>query len=254
MSRLKDKVALITGAGSGMGKADALRLSAEGAKVMLTDINLDAVQAVADEIGNTACAISHDVSNEQQWQDVISATADTFGGLNILVNSAGILQFCDVVNTSLEMWEQMHRVNSIGPFLGCKHSIPLMTDSGGGSIINMSSIASKQGMSFAAAYSSSKGSVEALTRSVAMYCKQQENRIRCNSIHPDGVITPMVGEVTFGTRELSQEQIDMLSSYMAFPEEIAGLITYLASDEARFINGASFLVDNASSITPPLGV
>ncbi len=254
MNRVQDKVAIITGAGSGMGKADAIRLAEEGAKVVLTDIDLNTVKSVAEGIGNNAIYMQHDVTNEKQWQQVVDTTVKTFGGVHILVNNAGILQFASIADTSLELWRKIHAVNAEGPFLGCKTVLPAMEKSGGGSIINMSSLASKQGMNFAIAYSASKGAVESLTRSVAMHCKQQQNNIRCNSIHPDGVITPMVTDVTFGTREASTEQIETLKPVMALPEEVAAMVLYLATNEARFVNGAHFLIDNCSSITPPIGV
>ena len=237
-----------------MGEADAIRLAQEGAKLMLTDINLEAVQAVADNIGSQAIAMQHNVVDEAQWQAVVAKTVAQYGRLDILVNNAGILKFSTILDSSLELWKQVLAVNLDGPFLGCKHAIPAMAQSGGGSIINMSSVASRQGMGFASAYCASKGGVESLTRDVAMFCKRQQNKIRCNSIHPDGVNTPMVSEVSFGTRTPSAEQRAVLSETMAEPSEIAAMVLYLASDEARFVNGSSFLIDNASTITPPVGI
>ena len=147
-------------------------------------------------------------------------------------------------------------MNSEGVFLGCKHAIPAMAESGGGSIINMSSVAALHGQSFVAAYSASKGAVRALTKSIAMYCKEQKNGIRCNSIHPDGVKTPMVVKVATGNESASQEEIDEIGKLgnMCEPEDIANLVLYLASDESRFVTGAEMVIDNASTITPPLGV
>jgi 3(or 17)beta-hydroxysteroid dehydrogenase len=127
---------------------------------------------------------------------------------------------------------------------------------GGGSIINMSSVAAIQGQSFVAAYTASKGAVRALTKNIAMFCKEQKNGIRCNSIHPDGVKTPMVVKVAMGKDTASPEDIEEVGKYgnMCEPEDIANLVLYLASDESRFVNGAEMLIDNASTITPPLGV
>jgi 3(or 17)beta-hydroxysteroid dehydrogenase len=141
-------------------------------------------------------------------------------------------------------------------FLGCKHAIPAMTKSGGGSIINMSSVAAIHGQSFVAAYSASKGAVRALTKSIAMYCKQQKNGIRCNSVHPDGVKTPMVVKVATGKETATQEEIEEIGKFgnMCEPEDIANLVLYLASDESRFVTGAEMLIDNGSTITPPLGI
>lgn len=254
MDRVKGKVAIVTGAGSGIGKADAIRLAEEGASVVLTDIDLKALQAVADQIGGNAIAMGHDVADEAQWQEVIAKTLEVFGGLHILVNNAGILKLGSVVDTSLKDWRLVQSINCDGIFLGCKHGIPAMTASGGGSIINMSSVASRQGMGFSAAYCASKGAVAALTRDVAIYCKQQKNNIRCNSIHPDGVKTPMVSEIAIGKKEPTKEEMDALGANMAEPEEIAALVLYLATDESRFVNGAEMLIDNAATITPPVGL
>lgn len=254
MDRVKGKVAIVTGAGNGMGRADAIRLAEEGASVVLTDIDLEAVQAVADQIGGNAIAMHQDVADETRWRQVIDKTVETFGGLHILINNAGILKLGAVVDTSLEDWRLVQSINCDGIFLGCKHAIPAMTKSGGGSIVNMSSVASRQGLGFSTAYCASKGAVAALTRDVALYCKQQQNNIRCNSIHPDGVKTPMVAEIAIGKRNPTKEEMDTLGANMAEPEEIAALVLYLATDESRFVNGAEMLIDNAATITPPVGL
>jgi 3(or 17)beta-hydroxysteroid dehydrogenase len=131
-----------------------------------------------------------------------------------------------------------------------------MADSGGGSIINMSSVAALHGQSFVAAYSASKGAVRALTKSIAMYCKERKNGIRCNSIHPDGVATPMIVKVATGKETATQEEIDKFKKVenICEPIDIAHLVLYLASDESRYVTGAEMLVDNGSTITPPVGV
>jgi 3(or 17)beta-hydroxysteroid dehydrogenase len=131
-----------------------------------------------------------------------------------------------------------------------------MEASGGGSIINMSSVAAIHGQSFVAAYTASKGAVRSLTKNIAMFCKEQNNGIRCNSVHPDGVKTPMVVKVSMGKDTATQEEIEEVGQLgnMCEPEDIANLVLYLASDESSFVNGAEMLIDNASTITPPLGV
>lgn len=255
MNRVKDKVAIVTGAASGMGRADAILLAAQGAKVVLTDLNETDGQAVAASIGENAIFIKHNVASEEDWQNVVETTVATFGGLNILVNNAGMMTMGSVVDCSLEDYRKVNTVNNEGVFLGCKHAIPAMEKSGkGGSIINMSSVAALHGMSFIAAYSASKGAVCALTKSIALHCKEQKNGIRCNSIHPDGVKTPMVFKVASGQDTATQEEIDSLSTEaypMADPEDIANMVLYLASDESRFVTGAEMLIDNAATITPP---
>lgn len=258
MGRVEGKVCIVTGAASGMGRADAIRLASEGAKVVITDLNERDGQAVAAEIGDSAIFIKHDVSNEADWQRVVSTAVDTFGRLDVLVNNAGMMVMGSVVDCSLEDYQKVMRVNSDGVFLGCKYALPAMEACGnGGSIINMSSVAALHGMSFVAAYSASKGAVASLTKSVALYCRERRNGIRCNSIHPDGVKTPMVYKVATGQDTATREEIESLSTEanpMCEPEDIAALVLYLASDESSFVNAAEMLIDNAATATPPIGV
>ncbi len=256
MGRVAGKVAIVTGAASGMGRADALLLAAEGAKVVVTDMNAEGGQAVAKEIGDNAIFLSLNVTDESHWVSVVKTTVDTFGGLDILVNNAGMILLGTVVDTELEDWRKVNAVNSDGVFLGCKHAIPAMAASGGGSIVNMSSVAAIHGQSFVAAYTASKGAVRALTKSVAMFCKEQKNGVRCNSIHPDGVKTPMVVKVATGKDTATAEDIEAVGKYgnMCEPQDIANLVLFLASEESRFINGAEMLIDNAATITPPVGI
>lgn len=256
MDRVAGKVALVTGGASGMGKADAQLLAAEGAKVVVADLNEVDGKAVADAIGENAVFMRLNVSDEENWKAVIEATVEKFGRLDILVNNAGIIALGTIVDTTLESWRLVNSVNSDGVFLGCKHAIPAMAKSGGGSIVNMSSVAAIHGQSFVAAYTASKGAVRALTKSIAMFCKEQKNGIRCNSIHPDGVKTPMVVKVATGKETATQEDIDALGKFgnMCEPEDIANLVLYLASDESRFVTGTEMLIDNGSTITPPVGL
>ena len=256
MGRVAGKVAIITGAASGMGKADAILLAREGASVVVADLNEKDGQAVAAAIGDAAVFMRLDVTDEDNWRAVIAATVERFGRLDILVNNAGMIALGTIVDTDMASWRKINAVNSDGVFLGCKHAIPVMAESGGGSIVNMSSVAAIQGQSFVAAYSASKGAVRALTKSIAMFCKEQKNGIRCNSIHPDGVKTPMVVKVAMGKDVATQEDIDEVGKFgnMCEPEDIANLVLYLASDESGFVNGSEMLIDNCSTITPPLGV
>ena len=256
MARVAGKVALVTGGASGMGRADAQLLAAEGATVVVADLNVEEGEATVAAIGGNAVFMRLNVADEENWQTVIADIVKKFGKLDILVNNAGIIALGTIVDTTLESWRLVNSVNSDGVFLGCKHAIPAMAESGGGSIINMSSVAAIHGQSFVAAYTASKGAVRALTKNIAMYCKEQKNGIRCNSIHPDGVKTPMVVKVATGKETATQEDIDEIGKFgnMCEPEDIANLVLYLASDESRFVNGAEMLIDNASTITPPLGV
>ncbi len=256
MGRVAGKVAIVTGGASGMGKADAIALAREGARVVVADLNAEGGQAVADAIGDSATFMRLDVTDEDNWQSVVAATVEKFGRLDILVNNAGMIALGNIVDTDLAMWRKINAVNSDGVFLGCKHAIPAMAASGGGSIVNMSSVAAIHGQSFVAAYTASKGAVRSLTKSIAMFCKEQKNGIRCNSIHPDGVKTPMVVKVAMGKDVATPEDIEEVGKYgnMCDPEDIANLVLYLASDESRFVNGAEMLIDNCATITPPLGM
>ncbi|WP_044871421.1 glucose 1-dehydrogenase [Pseudomonas sp. LFM046] len=249
MKRVEGKVCIVTGAASGAGRDDALLLASEGAKVVLTDLNDEAGRQVAAEIGANAVFVRQDISSEADWQNVIKVTLETFGRLDVLVNNAGILALASIEDTSLELWQKIQRVNSDGYFLGCKYAIAAMKDSGGGSIINMSSVAALGGMPAFCAYSASKGAVAALTRSVAVHCKQQGYRIRCNSVHPDGINTPMTQPLT-GLQNVPQDVLDQdPKNRMCSPRDIANLVLFLASDESRFINGSELRIDNAQTIS-----
>jgi 3(or 17)beta-hydroxysteroid dehydrogenase len=181
-----------------MGKADAHLVGKPRVpSVVVADLNETDGQGGGRRSAR-AVFMRLNVTDEENWKSVIAATVERFGRLDILVNNAGIIALGTIVDTTLESWRMVNAVNSDGVFLGCKHAIPVMAKSGGGSIINMSSVAAIHGQSFVAAYTASKGAVRALTKNIAMYCKEQKNGIRCNSIHPDGVKTPMVVKVATG--------------------------------------------------------
>ncbi len=246
MGRVQDKVAIVTGAASGVGREDALLLAREGAKVVVTDLNEDAGKAVAKEIGGNAIFVHHDVASESDWQRVFKAAIDKFGKVDVLVNNAAILIYGTIEDTSLETWQRVQRVNSDGYFLGCRAAVQAMKEHGG-TIINMSSISGIGGQSSFIAYSASKGAVTAMTRSIAAYCKSKNYSIRCNSIHPDGIKTPMVMNL-HATRKpedfMPIRDPKAVLSRFAEPIDIANLVLFLASDESRFINGAELRIDN----------
>ncbi|MDD3763415.1 MAG: SDR family oxidoreductase [Nevskiales bacterium] len=248
MGRVQGKVAIVTGAASGVGKEDALLLAREGANVVLTDVNEEAGEAVAREIGDQAMFVKHDIASEQGWIDVVKATEERFGGVDVLVNNAAILAQATIEDTTLELWQKIQRVNSDGYFLGCKYGLEAMKKRPKGSIINMSSMAGIGGVSSFCAYSASKAAVAGLTRTVAAHCRAQLYKVRCNSIHPDGIATPMVfnlhkeqGQNTSYVREKDPRQ---LQARFAQPRDIANLVLFLASDESSFINGAELRIDN----------
>ncbi|MGO4313150.1 glucose 1-dehydrogenase [Pseudomonas sp. KB_15] len=249
MQRVEGKVCIITGAASGIGREDALLLAREGAKVVLTDLNEEAGRQAAAEIGANALFIRHDIASESDWQHVVKTTVEHFGRLDVLVNNAAILALGSIEDTTLELWQKVQKINGEGYFLGCKYAIQAMKETGGGSIINMSSVAALGAMPMFCAYSASKGAVAAMTRSIALHCKQQGYRIRCNSVHPDGVNTPMT-QALAGGQAIPQEALDQdPMNRMAAPRDIANVVLFLAADESRFVNGAEIRVDNAQLIS-----
>ncbi|MEM6832158.1 MAG: SDR family oxidoreductase [Pseudomonadota bacterium] len=251
MGRLDGKVAIITGAAKGLGEADARIFAREGATVIMTDVDEAAGQAIADEIGATF--VKQDVRSEDGWKALIDDVVKTHGGLNVLVNNAGVVEVGTPESQTYEDYKFIMEVSADGTFLGCKYAIPAMRESGGGSIINMASIASVQGEPYVAAYCAAKGAIEALSRSVAVYCAKGKMNIRCNSIHPSGIVTPMVismGEkvATAGLGSLEDQGEGAGTSKLGEPNDIANTVLFLASDESKFISGAQIRVDNAMSV------
>ena len=248
MGRVSGKVAIVTGGASGVGKDDAILLVKEGAKVVLTDLNEKDGNAVAAQIGENALFVKHDISSEDGWKEVIARTEEKFGGVDILVNNAAILIAGTIEDTTLENWQKIQRVNSDGYFLGCKYGYAAMKKRGGGSIVNMSSLAGIGGVSSFCAYSASKGAVAALTRSIAAYSRFHQIPIRCNSIHPDGIKTPMVFNLPRDPRKppavREGNDAKRLGARFCEPTDIANLVLFLASDESRFINGSEYRIDN----------
>lgn len=246
MKKLQDKVAIITGAGGGIGAATARLFASEGARVVLTDINGEAVTRVAGEIGSGATALQHNVTLETDWQTVMDQTMASHGRLDILVNNAGILHVGDVVHTSLADWQRVQAVNSDGVFLGCKFAVPLMEKSGGGSIINISSNSANMAIATFCAYSASKGLVRSLTKSVAAYCRERGRGVRCNSVHPKGVATRMITSMFDGIED--ENLRSQLMSKLCSPADIAPMLLFLASDDSKLANGAEFTIDEGEGI------
>ncbi|WP_037500247.1 glucose 1-dehydrogenase [Sphingomonas jaspsi] len=251
MGRVDGKVALVTGGASGLGKADCRRLAEEGAKIVVADIDVAGAQALAAELGDKAIAVKLDVSSPDDWQAAIAKTAEAFGGLNILVNNAGIVVVADPEETTIEQFRKVQAVMSEGVFLGVKYALPLMAKSGAGSIINMSSTASHLGYPPFFAYSAAKGAVRSMTKSIAMHCQQKGYPIRCNSVHPASIETPMI-QGAMGRPGEEHEVPDgvLPAGSIGAPKDVANLILYLASDESRFVTGAEILIDNGLTITP----
>lgn len=247
--RVQGKVVLVTGGASGIGRATALLLAREGAQVLISDIDVESGQALANEIGSAAMFMRHDAANEAEWNAVLEALRERYGRLDVLVNNAGILLKGSIEETSLDDWQRALRVNSDSVFLGCRAGIALMKEGAGGSIINISSLAALAGRDDYAAYSASKGAVAALSRSVAALCRRRKYRIRCNSLHPDGVLTPMSSAEYPAGIDPRRLTIDNDPMYrMCLPEDVAASVLFLASDESRAINGVELRIDSGQFV------
>ena len=247
MGRLEGKAAFITGGASGLGRAMALAFATEGAKVAIADIDRARGREVIEAIGKNGLFLAHDVSSEEQWIANLAEVARLFGRLDTLVNNAGIGVRGNVETTSLADWRRVNAVNLDGPFLGCKHAIPLIAKAGGGAIINISSVAGLIGARDSAAYCASKGGLRLLTKSVALHCAHRRNGVRCNSIHPVYTDTPMVEQMLAEARQ-PEKMLEAMKAMIPLgrlgtPEELAAMAVYLASDEARFVTGAEFVFD-----------
>ena len=254
MGRVENKVAIVTGAASGLGFAAAQKLMDEGAKVLLTDINEEVINSMPERLSNYSetqfHTAVHDVANEDSWINVIENAENHFGKINVLVNSAGISLGADVVSTDFEIWKKVHQVNLDSVFLGCKYAVPIMSKSGQGSIINLSSISGIVAGWNTAAYNSSKAGVRLLSKSVALYCAKKGYDVRCNSVHPAFVDTPILDPLkqAFGEEnavaKLSR-QIPM--NKIGDTDDVSFAILYLASDESKFMTGTEIVLDGGLS-------
>lgn len=250
--RVEGKVALVTGAASGLGKAAAQMLAREGARVVVTDRYEAGAKEVAGAMGEAARAWKLDVTQEADWVRVVDETLATFGRLDVVVNNAGIGVAKDIETISLEEWRVVHAVNLDGVFLGCKHAIRGMRQCGAkGSIINMSSVAGLVGVENLPAYCSSKGGVRLLTKSVALHCARKGYGIRCNSVHPTFIETPMVEGLAslMGGAEAGKAKLARMIplGQLGEPNDIAYAVLYLASDESKLMTGSELVVDGGST-------
>jgi NAD(P)-dependent dehydrogenase (short-subunit alcohol dehydrogenase family) len=263
--RLANKVALVSGAARGIGAAIAEAFVAEGAFVYVTDVDDATGGQLVDRLGGTAAAYRHlDVRNEPEWLAVTGAIVEERGRLDVLVNNAGVTGFehgfvaHDPEHASLEDWHAVHRTNLDGVFLGCKYAIRAMRPRAAGSIVNISSRSGLVGIPGAAAYASSKAAVRNHTKTVALYCAEQGMSIRCNSIHPAAILTPM-WEPLLGVgpeREARMRAFvrDTPQKRFGRPEEVAAVAVLLASDEAAYMTGAEINIDGgilAGSVAAP---
>ena len=253
--RVENEVALVTGAARGIGRATAELLAREGAYVVVTDMRDDEGVAVAEGIGRPATYQHLDVRREAEWEEVLSFVEGRFGRLDILVNNAGVTGFeedlgpQDPEHATLEGWRAVHATNLDGVFLGCKHSIRSMRLSGkGGSIVNVSSRSGLVGVPGAAAYASSKAAVRNHTKSVALYCAEQGLGIRCNSVHPAAILTPMWEPMLGEEGEEREARVrafvkDTPLRRFGTSEEVAYAVLYLASEESSYTTGTELNLD-----------
>jgi len=252
MNRLNKKIALITGAARGIGAAIAALFHAEAATVLISDILDEEGQQVAKHLGDRVKYLHLDVGNEEEWQKLNATIIEKYGGLDILVNNAGITGFLETSGpfnaeeVDLESWKEVHRVNSDGVMLGCKYAIQMMK-SKGGSIINISSRSGMVGIPSAVAYASSKAAVRNHTKSVALYCAEKKYGIRCNSIHPAAIMTPMWDQM-LGKGAERESMIASVESGIPMgkfgePDDVAYGALYLASDESKYVTGIELTID-----------
>ena len=246
MGRVQDKIAIVTGGASnpGLGRATAITLGAQGARVVATDINeagAESCAAAIREAGGDAFALRHDVTSEAEWQAVVARTVDAYGRIDVLVNNAGIAVLMPIAEMTLADWNRQIDVNLTSVFLGCKYGMAAMRETGGGSIVNLSSVAGLVGLATCSAYGAAKGGVRIMSKAVAV--EGAADDIRCNSVHPGFIWTNMLAQVAGGSKPAAMPTELIPLGRMGEPQDIANCILYLASDESNYVTGAEFTVD-----------
>ena len=255
--RLQGKVAVVTGGASGIGAATVRRFRQEGAEVVIADVQVDLGNKLAAE--TVAVFQRHDVTDEAQWKDLMALVAKRFGRLDIMFNNAGVLGGGkSIIDMDAATWQRVTAINQTGVMWGCQHAIALMQKNPGGSsgsIINTASTTSYAGLANDLAYSTTKGAVRILTKSVAAWCVRNKTNIRCNSIHPGPIETPIFAQALPPGADLApvMEVVGNMAPMgrMGKPEEVAALVTFLASDEAPYMNGSELLIDGATLAVHP---
>lgn len=249
MDRVAGKVAIVTGAAQGLGHAIAAMLAREGARVVITDLQEDLGASVAEQItadGGDASFLAQDVTREQEWERVLGEVRDSHGGLHILVNNAGISIQKNVVDTTFDEWRRLQSINLDGVFLGLKYGIPVIAESGGGSVINLSSIEGIVGHAEMAAYNASKGAVRLLSKSAALYCGQARNGVRVNTVHPAFTVGPLTQEYFDAQPDPQAARAELESAHpigLGSADDVAYGALYLASDEAKWVTGTELVID-----------
>lgn len=254
MQRIKNKVALVTGAASGIGAGIARMFVEEGAKVLLTDINQAAGEALADQLGANAAFALLDVGDESAWEAAIQSLESLWGALDIMVHSAGVSFPSDIETATLDDWDKHMWVHGRGAFLGCKYSIESMKKRGSGSIINISSVESIRPGPLFTCYGAAKAAQDAVTKTVALHCGEKGYNIRCNSVHPAATRTPNLQQYL----DAAADPVALEAVYagmqplnrIAEVREIAAAVLFLASDESSFMTGHQMYVDGGVLAKP----
>lgn len=248
MNRLQARIALITGAASGIGLATARRFAAEGATLILADRNGEALPDARESLtGDGHEAVIMDVTDEQAWAALADRIQTRFGALDILVNNAGFGKFASIADTTLAQWRSIIAVNLDSVFLGTKYMMPLLAASGRGAIVNMSSIRGLVGGANAGSYSAAKGGVRLFTKASAIECAEARNGVRVNSMHPGHIATPLTAPA-YADAEIARTLLaDVPLGRIGEAEEIADGILFLASDESRYMTGAELVIDGGST-------
>jgi 3alpha(or 20beta)-hydroxysteroid dehydrogenase len=251
MGELDGKVAIITGAARGQGAAAARLFAREGARVVIADVADEAGKELADELGEQACFRHLDVTSEQDWDTVVGEAVDVLGGLNVLVNNAGVLHFSSVADTTLADFERVVRTNQFGCFLGMRAAARVMGP--GSSIVNLSSVEGLAGMPYTVAYAGSKFAIRGMTKVAAL--ELGPKGIRVNSVHPGMIDTKMVQDAIGGVEvDVSPVTRKLAIRRQGRPEEIAQLVLFLATERSSYCTGAEFVADGGSTATHALNI
>jgi len=253
MGRLEGKVAVVTGAARGQGEAAVRAFVAEGAKVLIADVNDTDGKKLADELGDAAIYQHLDVGEEADWASAIERVTGEFGLPTVLVNNAGILHFAELASTKLADYERVIKVNQIGAFLGMRSVVGPMTEAGGGSIINVSSVEGLAGMPFLIAYTASKFAIRGMTKVAAL--ELGAKNIRVNSVHPGMIDTKMISDAAGGIEiDLARVGKKVALGRVGKPEEIARLVVFLASEDSSYCTGSEFVADGGATATHALKI
>ena len=249
MSGVQNNVVLVTGAASGLGLSDAQLLTEGGAKVVMTDVDQERGAGLATQLGATF--LLQDVADESRWLEVMAVIEQQHGRLDGLVNNAGIAPIADIEKSTTETWRKTLAVHLDGTYFGCQAGIKLMKASGGGSIVNMSSTAALIGIPDYLAYSAAKGGIRSMTKAIAVHCRREKLGIRCNSVHPGSINTPMVQNAV---KQLMNIDLDDSAEKkrkamgIGEPRDVAHMVVYLLSDDSKHVNGTELVIDNADTV------